>query len=82
MYDMSKIGTKMKWEDVVAEFPDRWVAMVDCELDKITGDIIEGVLVVACYDWDLGKEVAAYHSKHPEKHIATQRTTMTNESRW
>lgn len=55
MYDMSLIGTVMKWEDIKKEFPNRWTLLTDCVKDT-EGDLISARLLAFCVDSCLDDE--------------------------
>ncbi len=52
-------AVKMKWDEIVEKYPNRWVALSDCKKDGPY--ILEGVLLAVCkeperYDTELALE--------------------------
>ena len=42
------MGERLTWQEIVEKYPDRWVALSDCEMDG--SQIISGVVQAVCIE--------------------------------
>lgn len=42
------MGQKLTWDEIVEAYPDRWVALVDC--DRVDAIVHSGIPIKACDD--------------------------------
>ena len=66
---------RMTWDDMVKTYPDMWVAVANPIMDGDAPDILEGDIVAAVSDDDIGD----YKNAHRNQGLKYRRTT---ESGW
>lgn len=68
---MQDIGQRFTWEELVAKFPNRWVAISDYVISG--AELKEGILQAVCEDADMGASMTRL--KETGKKIYWKRTT-------
>ena len=68
-------ANKMTWDDMVRMYPDMWVVVANPVMDGEAPDILEGEVVAAVSDDDIGE----YKDSHRNQGFKYRRTT---ESGW
>ena len=66
---------RMTWDQMVETYPDMWVAIANPLMDGDHPDILEGDVISAVKDDDIGD----FKSSHKGQHLFYRRTT---ESGW
>ena len=68
---MTAVNKHMTWDEMAAEYPDKWVAVTNPVFDGDHPDILEGDLVDVLTD----EEVGDYRANHRNQAIWVRRTT-------
>ena len=65
------MSTRMTWDEMVSKYPDMWVVIKDPVMDGDAPDILEGDVVDAVSDEDIGE----YEAAHRNQGLKFRRTT-------
>lgn len=69
------IGKRALWEDIVKAFPDKRVALRDCEFGEFS-NVISRVVVIICHDWEMGEEIKKLSEVERKSELCWRRTTV------
>lgn len=79
MYNMSLIGKRITVEQATKEFPNRWIALKQCNFTQ-GGRVLDGILLFFCTEQEMDKSVLQLKPEDKNPPPCMIRTTIAENA--